>query len=179
MDRDERLAALDEVVNETLSENGYAGVDVEGGDVSPNYGETSADGTTITFDEQSTIESDDAVEALDTAYHEAGHAMREQDGGEELLTSDEVATFNDRGLVGSIDDEGELHLESTLSPFHDDVAQYASLHDYWAGDRRSSRREWAVGSDGGSAAVGERRRRRIGRSGRRASQQRVDVRARF
>ena len=122
MDRDERLAALDEVVNETLSENGYAGVDVEGGDVSPNYGETSADGTTITFDEQSTLESDDAVEALDTAYHEAGHAMREQDGGEELLTSDEVATFNDRGLVGSIDDEGELHLESTLSPFHDDVA---------------------------------------------------------
>ena len=112
-DRDERLAALDEVVNETLSENGYAGVDVEGGDVSPNYGETSADGTTITFDEQSTLESDDAVEALDTAYHEAGHAMREQDGGEELFTSDEVATFNDRGLVGSIDDEGELHLEST------------------------------------------------------------------
>ena len=125
MDRDERLAALDEVVNETLSENGYAGVDVEGGDVSLNYGETSAH-------EKSPSPSTSKARLNQTmrsrrcrlCTHEAGHAMREQDGGEELFGRvTKVATFNDRGLVGSIDDEGELHLESTLSPFHDDVAQ--------------------------------------------------------
>jgi hypothetical protein len=128
MDRDERLAALDAVVNDTLSENGYAEVDVEGGDAHSNYAvtETGEEGTTITFDEERTLESDDAVEALDTAYHEAGHAMRDQDGGRELLTKDETDTFNEREYVGSYDDEGELHLESTLSPFHDDVVQYGA-----------------------------------------------------
>jgi hypothetical protein len=154
MDRDERLAALDEVVNDTLSENGYGGVDVEGGDVSPNYGETSPDGTTITLDEQSTLESDDAVEALDTAYHEAGHAMREQDAGEELLTSDEVATFNDRGYTGSIDDEGELHLESTLSPFHDDVVQYASYMTGQAIDEAAAESGQSVPTAGAPSSPG-------------------------
>src|SRR4029077_15016269 len=154
MDRDERLAARDAVVNDTLSENEYGGVDVEGGDVSPNYAETSGDGTTITFDEERTLESDDAVEALDTAYHEAGHAMRDQDGGKELLTSDETDTFNERGYTGSYDDEGELHLESTLGPFHDDVVQYASYMTGQAIDEAAAESGQSVQTAGAPTSPG-------------------------
>jgi len=154
MDRDERLAALDEVVSDTLSENGYSGVNVQGGDVSPNYGETSGDGTTITFDEERTLESDDAVEALNTAYHEAGHAMRDQDGGGELLTSDEIATFNEWGYSGSYDDEGELHLELSLGPFHDDVVDYASYMTGQAIDEAAAESGQSVPTAGAPAPPG-------------------------
>ncbi len=117
MSEDEKLAALEEVINDTLTDLGYEEVDVESGELEAASGQTS-DGT-ITLDSGSTLSGDPFSEALDTAFHETAHAMDQQDGIYAGMTDEELDDLN---AINPDDDAGH----TTQDPLHQNVEDYAA-----------------------------------------------------
>lgn len=124
----ERMEGLTEVINDTLSDAGYAEVDVGVDDLS---GE-SASGHFDSSDNSIELDSDhvmngDPADVLDTAFHEAAHAMEFQDGDYDTLSDEEKADYNDMvGIEGFITDEGDIDIRGTFSPEHQDIYDYAA-----------------------------------------------------
>jgi hypothetical protein len=148
--REERLGALSDVVNQTLEENGYDDVDTQDDDIgySSNY---NPDTNTVSFGDDM-LDADDPMDALQSAYHETGHAMRDQDGSEPL-SPDEYATWNEKSFDFVQDDEDPdgYATPSNANPMHDDVNAFA---DYMM-DRTLGPSGGGGGGGGGSAAGGE------------------------
>ena len=126
MSEDEKLAALGEIINETLSGLGYEEADVESGELEGALGETS-DGT-ITLDSGSTLLDAPFSDALDTAYHETAHEMDDQDGTDAAMTDEEQDDFN---AVNPDDETGH----TTQDPLHQNVEDYAAAMVQETSDR--------------------------------------------
>lgn len=122
----ERLDALSEVANETLDAWGYDSVDT---DRDGSIGESSAydrENDSIAFGDDM-LSGDDPFGALESTFHETGHAMRDQDGGSELLSPDDLVDWNDKSFDFEADDEDEEGYDTphNLNPFHDDVNDFS------------------------------------------------------
>jgi hypothetical protein len=104
---DERLAALEMMINEKLIEEGYDVVVVEVGDLDDAWAETDWDGHTVTIDGES-LENGDVRDMVDTANHEAEHARQGQDGywddGNEDMWEDDAW---DEGFAAMLEFEEE------------------------------------------------------------------------
>lgn len=132
LDRDERADALGEIVNDTLEDWGYDPVEtdvdaLDGANAHYDDGEVVFDGEYL--------ETDNPYEAIETAFHEAAHAMNDQDGDYELLTDEENETYNDRVSIDlSYDENGEIVAENVLNEFHEDVKDFAEwMLEEWFG----------------------------------------------
>jgi hypothetical protein len=146
MSEDEKLAALEEVINDTLADLGYEQVDVESDTLDGNAGETSEG--TITLDSGTTLFDDPFSEALDTAFHETAHEMDDQDGISAALPDDEIRDFN---AVNPDDDTGH----TTQDPLHENVEDYAAAMVKETSDRLEPILGGGGGGGGGPAgAVG-------------------------
>jgi hypothetical protein len=113
------------VINSELEENGYEPVDVAGGDLEERYGEYDHNTDTVNLDYDH-VENGDPASVLNTAFHETGHVMEDQDGDFSTLTADEQSTYNDVvNFEGYIDENGELGMKDTYNSYHEDVYTYA------------------------------------------------------
>lgn len=125
----ERLEALEELVNDELVTNGYDEVEIEVDDL-PESADSATVGNydegTITFDTDHVLD-DPAQDVIETAFHEAGHAMRDQDGLTDLIPEEALEGYNDvQGFEGYYDENGELQIDSVYNPYHQDVYDYGA-----------------------------------------------------
>jgi hypothetical protein len=115
MSAEDKLEALDRVVNDFLEDWGYPPVDVVGAELDDALGEYDDARDEITFDLDSTLGEDSFSEALDTAFHEAAHALN--DATDEVEFGD-----TDSDDYNAIDPEtGE-----PVDPGHQDVYDFAA-----------------------------------------------------
>ncbi len=93
LDGDERIAVIQEIINDKLDEQGLGG-DVEVKSyTSPDreLAEWRYSENTVYVDEARTVYSDDFDRVLDTAYHEGVHAAMDKENGEPVDIGDRTA----------------------------------------------------------------------------------------
>lgn len=114
----ERLDALEELINATLQDNGYLPVTLEISNLTGAFGHFDDVSNHIRFDADR-LENSSVDQLIITAFHEAGHAMEFQDGDYEALSDAEQEQYNDEFIV-----EGSS-MDFEENDFHPDIEAYA------------------------------------------------------
>lgn len=126
MTAQERLDALEEMINDGLEGLGYAPVTTEIADLSNSNANADYSNGHVRFDAEH-LEGEDALKLIETAYHEMAHAMEHQDGDYGSLTDEEREQYNDEWIV---DDSEDGAWEFEENDFHPDIEAFA---DYMTG----------------------------------------------
>lgn len=127
LDLEARVAALEDVANDYLVNNGYDNVDVQVGQLDDAFAETDPDIGDIVIDGQA-LETATADQAMDMIYHETWHSMDAQDGVFDRLPEDERASLNEtEGYEWYYDDQGELQVREPYAvPEHDNADAFGA-----------------------------------------------------
>lgn len=120
MDGPERRAALTELINETLGALGYEPVTVEVADLDEAFGDYSRGHVRLDTDH---VTGHHVSNVLDTAFHEAGHAMEDQDGDYGTLDEDTRDDYVDVGMTFVMTDDGDFRRAS--DDLHHDIDLFA------------------------------------------------------
>ena len=117
----EKLRELTSAINQTLADMGYEPVTVEYAHLDNAYGEYDWDADKVRLDRDH-VRDGDFADVLNTAYHEAAHAIEDQDGSYAAMTEEEKADYTNEAL-NFVPDGDDFTTASEL--YHAEVRQFA------------------------------------------------------